>query len=105
MKVSLTTGWTGPWAECSFWYIAGVARWTKEPRKFGWVGGIARSHAELEAIDRRFWEKAGPSERVAVSLILAVETWRLAHPGAVTPRLDRSVFGVRRRRSLRGTKK
>ena len=40
------------------------------------VGGVARSHAELDEIDIEFWERASPSERLEA-------TWQLACDGAV----------------------
>ncbi len=62
-----------------------------------WEGGVASSHAELEAADKEFWSRAGASARVTASLLLALEVDALSNPDGSSPRIDRTVFGVRRR--------
>src|SRR5437660_505560 len=53
--------------------------------KQGWKRGVVTSYVELEPADRRFYE-AGPCARLGASLVLAIETWRLAHPLGPSPR-------------------
>lgn len=68
-------------------------------KRRAWEGGKVGSHAELDAADQAFWERAGPEERLLASIELAFQSWRLAHPNDLPPRFGRDAFGVRRRKS------
>jgi len=50
-----------------------------------WVGGVARSHEELDEVDAQFWHDAGPAMRFIASIELAFTAWALGHPNENAP--------------------
>lgn len=51
------------------------------------MGGRVRDHAELDAADQAFWDRAGPAARFEASIELAFTLWSLRHPDEPAPDL------------------
>lgn len=67
-------------------------------RRATWTGGIARSFADAEEMDLEFWLAATPEERVRGATQLIDEMRMMKGSSEPSPRLQRSVGGVRPRR-------
>ena len=66
-----------------------------ERRRLTWTGGVARDAAAMEDADLEFWMAATPAERVrGVTMLIDEMRWMRGERGP-SPRLDRSVGGVR----------
>jgi hypothetical protein len=70
-----------------------------EYRRQNWTGGVAHSFAEMEEVDLKFWMAATPAERVRGVTMLIDEVRSLRGEHGPMPRLDKSIGGVRQRRS------
>ena len=66
-----------------------------ERRRRTWSGGVAHSFAEMDEIDLQFWLRATPAERVRAVTELIDEMRAMMGEDGPTPRLQRSVGGVR----------
>jgi hypothetical protein len=67
----------------------------EERRRRGMLGGVAKSHEELDAIDLEFWLSVEPRKRIAAACLLQEEARRLRGDGPFS-RLQGSPGGVRR---------
>ncbi len=77
--------------------LAAAAKERADRRRATWQGGVVRSFAELEEVDRRGWQTTTGSERVLMIWPLTWEAMLLAGFNGPPPRLQRSAGGVRRR--------
>jgi hypothetical protein len=64
-----------------------------------WTGGVARGFSEMEEADLAFWMAATPAERIRGVTMLIDEMRAMAGENGPTPRLQRTVGGVRAKRS------
>ena len=69
-----------------------------DERRKTWTGGVAHGFSEMEAADLEFWMAATPGERIrGVTALLDDMRWMRGERGP-TPRLQRTVGGVRPQR-------
>jgi hypothetical protein len=68
-----------------------------ERRKM-WIGGVAHDFSEMEEADLAFWMAATPAERVRGVTMLIDEMRVMGGEDGPTPRLQRTVGGVRPQR-------
>ncbi len=68
-------------------------------RQRTWTGGIARGFTEMEAADLAFWMAATAGERIRGVTMLIDEMRAMMGEDGPTPRLQRTVGGVRPKRS------
>lgn len=68
-----------------------------ETRRSTWAGGVA-THAELARIDAAFWAHMTPTHRLQSIWSIVEDSLALAGDHGPTPRLQRLVGGVRRRK-------
>lgn len=61
------------------------------------VGGVARSHQELDDVDQMFWTKATPSERLGAIWQLALDAMAIQPEKDASPGLQGPAFGTRSR--------
>ncbi len=70
-----------------------------EARRRSWKGGVAKSFDEMERVDLDFWLSMSPRERLEMMWSLVEDSLALEGHDGPAPRLQRSVGGVRPRRS------
>ncbi|GAC1599071.1 MAG: hypothetical protein NVS3B20_21000 [Polyangiales bacterium] len=68
-------------------------------RRTHWRGGVAHSRAEAEEFDLEFWMSATPAERIRGVAQLVEEMGKVVDEHGSPARLQRTVGGVRPRRS------
>jgi len=68
-------------------------------RRKTWTGGVAHGFSEMQEADLAFWMAATPSERIRSVTMLIDEMRVMGGEDGPTPRLQRTVGGVR---ALRG---
>jgi hypothetical protein len=66
-----------------------------EQRRRTWVGGVASSFETLDQIDLDAWLAQSPVDRLRTVWSLVEDTLSLRGQDGATPRLQRSVGGVR----------
>jgi hypothetical protein len=66
-----------------------------ESRRQSWSGGVATSFEDMERIDLEWWLAQSPAERLRAMWGLVEDTLALVEQHGSTPRLQRSVGGVR----------
>jgi hypothetical protein len=64
-----------------------------------WTGGVAHGFSEMEEADLAFWMVATPAERIRGVTMLIDEMCAMGGERGPTPRLQRTVGGVRPQRS------
>jgi hypothetical protein len=75
------------------------ARVRAEARRKQWVGGVARSFAEMEEVSAAWWARMTPEERLGCVFDMYDELMLLKDPAhEPASRLQRAVGGVRPRR-------
>ena len=75
------------------------ARARAEWRREHWTGGVAKGQGQMEEVDLAFWLGQPPDERLAAVFDMWDEQSLLKDPAhEASPRLQRSVGGVRPRR-------
>ena len=68
------------------------------PPRPGWTAGRVRRGPEAEDAEIEFWLSAPPSIRLAAVWQMVEERWLMEGVDGPPPRLERSLFGVRRGR-------
>jgi hypothetical protein len=63
-----------------------------------WRGGVTKSFAEMEEADWEFWQAMTPEARLRSIWSIVEETLALQGHDGPTPRLQRSIGGVRPRK-------
>jgi hypothetical protein len=66
-----------------------------EERRRTWTGGVAHGFAEMEKADLEFWMSATPEQRILGVTQLIDEMRGIRGDRGPTPRLQRTVGGVR----------
>lgn len=74
------------------------ARARAAARRARWTGGVARSFDEMEERDLDFWLSMSPAQRVAAMWSIVEDSLALEGHRGPSPRLQRSVGGVRPRK-------
>ncbi len=67
-----------------------------EARRRRWRMGVIRPDMDAAAAKVAFCRSGPPEGRLEALAELVRQAWSLEHPDEPLPRLDRSVFGVRR---------
>jgi hypothetical protein len=70
----------------------------REARRKSMVWGKASSFEELEAKDLEFWSERSLEEKFEATMQLVVDSWYVQGNRGPPPRLDRSVYGIRKLR-------
>ncbi len=68
-----------------------------EERRRTWRGGVAHSFEEMEAVDLDFWLAMTPADRLRAMWSATEDQLALQGENGPSPRLQRSVGGVRTR--------
>jgi hypothetical protein len=68
-------------------------------RRAQWTGGVAHSFQEMDEVDLDFWLAITPANRVRAMWSIVEDALALKGQSGPAPRLQRSVGGVRPRRS------
>jgi len=66
-------------------------------RRRTWRGGVARSFEEMEAVDLDFWLAMTPEDRLRAMWSAMEDQLALQGENGPSPRLQRSIGGVRAR--------
>ncbi len=67
-------------------------------RAKAWTGGVAHGFSEMQDADLAFWMAATPSERIRGVTMLIDEMRVMGGDDGPTPRLQRTVGGIRAQR-------